>query len=265
MPQAKADTVWLECTSQTIPFGRLGAFTEDRLALVVTPTGGRLQRTPASTHHENSTSRTTKLSVKTSGDAEGLITLSYSGDRAIGVISRLAAVSSLERDEWLRTEMALPTFRLGDGDFSSLRPQSPSQEVAAEVVIPRFVSTTGSRLFSPVIPHETRPPALPSMDQERTQPIHLASVPVSWTDTVTVSIPSGYSVESLPHPVQVEESFASYRLAVDATNEQLRTVRYLAVKEAIIPPEAYEQVRTLFSTVRKADRSQVVLVRKDDP
>ncbi|MBN2812892.1 MAG: DUF3857 domain-containing protein, partial [Bacteroidales bacterium] len=47
------DTVWLECTSQTIPFGFLGDFTSDRHALIVKDDGGELVRTPAYTTDDN--------------------------------------------------------------------------------------------------------------------------------------------------------------------------------------------------------------------
>ncbi len=45
--------LWLECTSNTMPCGQLGSFTENRYALLLTDTGGVLVKTPVAKPNQN--------------------------------------------------------------------------------------------------------------------------------------------------------------------------------------------------------------------
>ena len=47
------EEIWLECTSQTMPFNFLGDFTDDRYVLLLTPDGGVMKRTPKYAEQEN--------------------------------------------------------------------------------------------------------------------------------------------------------------------------------------------------------------------
>ncbi len=57
------DTVWLECTSQTMPAGYLGDFTSDRPALLIDENGGKMVRTPKYSMKENLQARNVKVSI----------------------------------------------------------------------------------------------------------------------------------------------------------------------------------------------------------
>jgi len=69
IPQPK-DTIWLECTSTTLPFAELGPFTENRKALMVTDNGGVLVNTPVSNYKDNSRSISTVIEVEADGGAK---------------------------------------------------------------------------------------------------------------------------------------------------------------------------------------------------
>lgn len=53
IPQESEDDIWLECTSQNIPFNFLGTFTDNRNVLALKPTGGEIMRTPVYSESDN--------------------------------------------------------------------------------------------------------------------------------------------------------------------------------------------------------------------
>ena len=63
IPIENKGSVWLECTSQTMPFGFLGDFTDNRDVFVITPEGGKIIRTPKYSALENSQATQAELSV----------------------------------------------------------------------------------------------------------------------------------------------------------------------------------------------------------
>ena len=91
----KGDTTWLECTSSTQPFGKLGSFTENRTALIVTEDGGKLVNTPKSTMQDNQFSSEVHLVLDADGGAKADLKISGTG----GYREDYVGVESLKLDE----------------------------------------------------------------------------------------------------------------------------------------------------------------------
>ena len=75
----KNDTTWVDCTSQTIPFGYLGDFTDNRTVLALTPQGGKLMHTPKYTAAVNLQSRKAEFVISAEGGLSGSMTTNYKG------------------------------------------------------------------------------------------------------------------------------------------------------------------------------------------
>jgi hypothetical protein len=76
------DTIWLECTSQDNAAGELGAFTENKLALLCTDQGGVLVATPKSVASNNVLSSSTTVKIDTDFTGEAVLQLKSSGEFA---------------------------------------------------------------------------------------------------------------------------------------------------------------------------------------
>ncbi|MEO6849345.1 MAG: DUF3857 domain-containing protein, partial [Mucilaginibacter sp.] len=75
----KNDTTWAECTSQQIPFGFLGDFTDDRTVLACTPEGGKLMHTPKYTTEENLEKRKADFVLNEQGELTGNMETTFKG------------------------------------------------------------------------------------------------------------------------------------------------------------------------------------------
>lgn len=105
----------------------------------------------------------------------------------------------------------------------------------------------------------TRRTSIPPPFEGRTQPIDLGYA-FADTDSVLFALPTGYEVEVLPDPVQVETPFARYAMTVEADDEgRLVYVRHVEVQASRLPPEDYDAYRTFVATVTRADDAQVIL------
>src|ERR1700733_8466327 len=75
----KNDTTWADCTSQTIPFGYLGDFTDNRTVLACTPGGGKLLQTPEYGADVTIKSRAASFTIDADGTLSGTMSTTFKG------------------------------------------------------------------------------------------------------------------------------------------------------------------------------------------
>jgi hypothetical protein len=258
---AREDTIWLECTSQTMPFNHIGAGNEDRNVLVVTPGGGKIVRTPASPFYRNRQVRHAVVTIDARGNGHARVKTTFTGNQQDRVRRALARSSGRDRDKWLRDRIDIPRFHLLRADFSDVDRQTKTISLPIELELPRYASATGKRLFlRPNLMERWK--HVPDEVEQRTQPVHF-SYAYEDIDSIAFQLPPGYTVEAMPEDVRIETDFGVYAATTtmpDAT--RLVYKRVLQKTKRKLPAEQYAAYREFVSKIVKTDRAQVVLVKQ---
>lgn len=245
------DTVWLECTNQRMPFNYI-AQTDDRYALLVTPEGGRLVKTPAFGKADNVFRRTGSVSLNNFGKSSARLADYYSGVDFFSASGQFGMASEEELKRDLDASLRFPDINIASVKFSENKSEKPSAVFSYEASINDFAKLSGRLMtFNPSIDNEEYLQEMP-MDLK---------VPYSRTsyDSIAYNLPIGYKVEFRPADVNLESEFGKFSYQLDAKTDKIIYRRYFEINKGYIPVEKFEAFRSFINQVAKADRAKIIL------
>ncbi len=257
---APADTLWLEATSQTTPFGWLGTFTSDRAGLLVKDGASQIVRTPPMQAEQNGQHRTVNVALAANGGADLVLVDRYSGAQKDRMHGSLHERTSTEQMATVSRTYALPSYEVVRFDPSPLSTRHLEGAMPVALRANRYARSVGSRLFVPLSPASQVDYGFEEAE-DRALPIHMG-YPYLDTDTVRIALPAGYTIEALPSPVDEQTEFAHYSAQVESVDGALVYIRRLQLTQSRIPAEQYAAVRAFFQTVARADGAQAVLKKE---
>jgi hypothetical protein len=256
------DTVWLECTSQTLPAGYLSAFTADRYALAVEESGGKLVHTPRYGLKDNLQVR--KLKATLSDDASLLIQVNttYEGIEQDDVHDMINYLSKDKVKEYLQKKLDFPTYELDKFDYRENRSMTPEVEEKLDLYVSNYATITGKRLF--ITPNVmSRSYTKLRADEERKFDIVLHDE-YKQVDSVQIEIPKGYEIESPAQPVTIDTKFGKYSSATKLVGTEIFYYRLREQYSGTFPAKDYADLVKYYDSIYKADRSKIVFVKKEN-
>jgi len=254
------DSIWLECTSATAEFGKLGTFTENRNALLVTENGGKLVATPASDAGSN------RLGTKTTVVIENdLSAISRTIANTSGFYREFfAGLLKENHDDQKKALVYYFGFRQPD-DFV-LAEDSNGRGTVVEMAY-RKVSEFNSGdkyFFSPRI-NKSWIGKLPS-SANRKMDFYFRH-PFEATDTTIYKLGEGMKMETLPQEKDLHTAYSSYH-SKSWFNEKegaIYTASSLVLKQHHIPSADYAAVTTFFEEVTKNENQRIVIRKTSTP
>ena len=260
VPGAK-DTTWLECTSQTLPAGYLGGSSCNRFALAVDENGGTLVRTPRYGLKENLQWRQINATVDEEGNLQARIETSYSAVRQDRLHSVINNMSKDKLMDFLKEDLDLATYDIRDFKYREIRGEIPVIEETLELIADNYATVTGKRIF--IMPNVfTRSDHILKAEGNRRYDIVL-NFEFNDIDTTEIKLPEGFTPETLPGDVKVESKFGKYSSSVKLEGDKLVYYRNMEHYSGRFAPDQYNALVKFYETIYKADRSKVVLVKKE--
>jgi len=256
------DTIWLECTSQTLPAGYLSDFTSDRYALLLNEDGGKLVHTPKYSLENNLQLRKIKATLDEEATLLANVSTNYKAGKQDMLHQMIHALSKDKiKEYYLVKQLDFATYDIINFEYKEEKTELPSITETLEVSVSNYASITGKRLF--IMPNVmSRSAQKLKTDEERKYDIVLHNE-YKDIDSVEIEIPAGYEPESIPQPVSIQSKFGKYSNHVKLSGNKIFYYRINEQYSGTFPAKEYMQMVSYYDSIYKADRNKIVLVRKE--
>jgi hypothetical protein len=255
------DTVWLECTSQTLPAGYLGDFTNDRYALLIDENGGSLVRTPKYVMRDNLETRKVTAVLSDEASLHVQVVTNYRGLQQDNIHGLINYLSKDKVKEYLQKQLDFPTYNLDKFEYKQYKSILPEVEERLDLYVSNYATTTGKRLF--IMPNVmTRSSSKLQLDDSRKCDIVLRSE-YRDIDSVEIEIPKGYEPESFPQPVTIDTKFGRYYCSSKLVDNKIFYYRTREQFSGRFPAKDYTELVKFYDAIYKADRNKLVLLKKE--
>lgn len=252
------DYIWLECTSQTSPFGYNANFSDDRDVLIITPEGGEIVHTKKYESDGNKQSTKAKIYLTEKGAFKAKVNINTEGSQ-YGQHEYIQRESSKDqklyyKDYWSNInnlKLNLITFQ-NDKDAIVF---SETIDVEAQ----KYAMKAGSRLL--LKPNFFNISSVsPRRYDERKLSVKLDRGFFD-EDEYEIHIPSTLKADALFKPVKIESKFGNYFCSLEEQEGKLIYKRQLKVNKGLYTNNEYEAFRAFWLDVQKADNIKIVLLQ----
>src|SRR5208337_327490 len=222
--------------------------------------GGTWIQTTLPEAAESRIERVGKLKLSDTGDLEGKLTVTYTGLEAMDHRLEEVHADDVERKKYLEEELKAQ-IELGTEVELTNKPDWTSSEtpLIAEfnLKIPGWASNAGKRVIVPAAIFTAGEKGL-FEHANRVHPIYFNYRHVK-ADDVTVELPPGWQVSSVPPPQDHNGNVIIYSLKVEQNPKTLRLTRKLTIDTLLVEQKYYPALRNFFQTVSTSDGVQIIV------
>ena len=242
------------------PFGMLNWSETGTAGLRLDKDGGTWLITSLPKSSESRIEHVAKLRLSDTGNLEGKLKVTYTGLEAMYHRQDVRNVDEVARRKFLEDRVKNQVPVAAEAKLTNTPDWSnPETPLVAEfdVNIPEWASNAGKRtvipagLFTAIEKHLFE-------HANRVHPIYV-EYPYEKEDDISIDLPEGWQVSSMPPPQTRDGHVLTYSLKVDKDGTTLHITRKLTWDFLLLEAKYYTALRDFFQSVRTGDDQQIVL------
>ncbi|WP_299058551.1 hypothetical protein [uncultured Polaribacter sp.] len=253
--------IWLECTSQTIPFGFLGDFTDDRNVLVVTPEGGVIKRTPAYKNETNLQEINAKIQLKQNGSLTASLIrvskgLQYDDKSYYDRNTEEELIKKYKSSVWsYNNNLEIENVNLVNDKENVVFKEDLKININNYATVNEQEYLFRVNIFNQesFVPKRYRSRKLPLKIKRGYKDV----------DEYEFQLPKGYVLSILPSEKILTTNFGTYKVNFTKINDT--TFKYhktIIIKEGVYPKEEYKNYRSFRRSIAKYENLRIALIKK---
>jgi hypothetical protein len=200
------------------------------------------------------------MKLSDTGDLEGSLIVTYVGLEAMYQRLGERNVDEVARKKFLEDELISQIGVSAEAELTN-KPDWTSSEapLVAEfsLKIPGWAQNAGRRVVLPAAIFTAAEKGV-FEHANRVQPIYF-EYPYEKADDITVELPLGWQVSSVPAPQNLNQKVILYSLKAEQAGGDLHLSRKLTIDVLILETKYYTVLRNFFQSVRSSDGAQIVV------
>tara|TARA_B110000046_G_scaffold186037_1_gene231684 strand:+ start:3767 stop:5680 length:1914 start_codon:yes stop_codon:yes gene_type:complete len=260
IPNDKED-VWLECTNQTMPFGFLGDFTDDRDALVMTSDGGVLKHTTSYRNEQNLQTLVATIVLDEKGNINSLIKrvskgLQYDDKYNYEDLTEEELIKNYKSNVWsYNNNLEVNSVAIENDKENVIFTEDLNVSIKNYAAINQGEYLFRVNVFNKIgyVPKRYRTRKLPLKISQGYKDI----------DDLIIKIPDGYSLSNLPETKELSTKFGTYKITFTKVDETtFKYQKIMLIKEGVYSKEDYKKYRSFRRSVAKYENLRIAIAKK---
>lgn len=257
IPNLKQEMTWLECTSQSLPFGFNGDFTDDRKVLIVSENESRIVRTSALVNEQNSQISKYEIQVQPNNSIKG----------NAKIVSQGVFYNNKLSLKTLNQEKIKNYYSEFFNTVSNIK--ITKSELKDEKLTPEFIEnldfeatefikvTQGQALLTLNCINQIS--FVPKKVKDRKMPFEIERG-YNYEDEIIFELPTVYKFDTLPSNQNISNEFGEYVYTLKREGQKLIYYRKVLLKKGFYNPEKYENFRKFREQIARLENTKIILI-----